>query len=366
MKIFYDHKIFGRGKYTGAARYYFELISRISQENIHETCTYTGIHNSSFNFKGLRNNKNKYLGFRMPVLPYIRWRLEAINEYLLNIFFINKFSTAKFDIYHQTSYGNFNNKIQGKKVVTVLDMIHEKYPEFYPGQDLSTKAISIKHADLIIAISEQTKNDIVEILNIPSEKIQVIYLANSLKTDCKNKPIIKEPYILYVGERAKYKNFRTLLQTFSETREISDNFKLICCGGSNFTDSEKEVISKAGIQNRVLHFATTDEILANLYKHATVFVYPSLYEGFGLPLLEAMYYGCPVITGNKGSSPEIAGNAACYFEASQADDLKQALKKVIQDTEYKSKLIENGYKREKEFSWDKCMKETINAYEHLL
>jgi len=202
--------------------------------------------------------------------------------------------------------------------------------------------------------------------NLKSKKVKVIYLANSLKYDINEKSIIDGKYILYIGDRRSYKNFAIMLKLFEINPSLKDDYKLICCGGGEFTKAETDMISKAGLQNTFIQVRANDKKMANLYKHAVAFVYPSKYEGFGIPLLEAMYYDCPIVASNVGSLPEIGGNAGLYFNPDSPEELSSCIETVINDTNIRNDLIQKGREREKLFSWDKCAEETYSFYEEIL
>lgn len=175
-------------------------------------------------------------------------------------------------------------------------------------------------------------------------------------------PIVKDPFILYVGLRGEYKNFALVLAAFAQSSKINNNYKIVCFGGGKFNREEQMMLKQVGLADRVIWLSGTDEILANLYKYASVFVYPSLYEGFGIPPLEAMHYGCPVLTCNTSSIPEVVGSAGLYFDTTNMEELRDKMEKVLSDDELKQKLIKLGHQQEQHFNWDTCANETLQFY----
>lgn len=367
MKLLYDHQIFSSQVYGGISRYFFELISRFSVHQEIELGLYLGYFINQYGLDKYRDNCFSYFGKKHEPIPKTARIFSLINSVKL-FSFGKKFNP---DIYHRTYYGKHLNHINvnAQRVLTVYDMIHEKLPEYFSARDKTSyvKQNVIGTADGIIAISESTKRDLIEILNVPEEKIEVIYLANSLSKKRDNiSTQIDFPFILYVGARNGYKNFKLLLETFSRSVNIKNNFKLLCFGGGPFSKEEVSLTRRFKLEDKVIQVSGNDDLLADLYMQAAVFVYPSLYEGFGIPPLEAMHYGCPVIASNNSSIPEVVGNAGLLFEPTSSDELLANLDKVLNDMKLKNTLVDLGYQRESEFSWDKCAQETFNFYKSLL
>jgi glycosyltransferase involved in cell wall biosynthesis len=267
---------------------------------------------------------------------------------------------------------------KGHIVVTVVDMIYEKFPQYFvdAAQVIETKKRCIEKADRVIAISNSTKRDILEYFNIPEDKVVVTHLAGSnffkeLPQSDKNK--FKEQFkldkhfILYVGHRGGYKNFQMLLKTYSLWKRKGD-FDLICVGGaSKWSKDEREVLTQTNLRDSVRLFGSfSDEGLRALYSCAYAFVYPSLYEGFGIPPLEAMSCGTPVIVSNTSSLPEVVGDAGLYFEPSSGEELLDALDRIVYDTNLREELVRKGLNRSKIFSWQETATKTHSTYRDLL
>lgn len=296
----------------------------------------------------------KYYGKRRPSIKYTGRIFRYLSKYNLNKFVRD----LTIDIYHPTYYEDFNvNK--GKLIITVHDMIHELYS--IDPKIIKEKKNIINKADGIICVSESTKNDLINILDIDEKKIVVIYLGNSLELEIKDERLVKEPYILYVGNRGGYKNFNKYLQAIAQSK-FKDEIIPVCFGGGNFNNNEIRLIKKYGLQNRIKLFSGEDKILANLYKNAEIFLFPSLYEGFGIPPLEAMHYGTPVIASNAASIPEVVGDAGIYFNPNDVEDISNKIDKVLNDEQLKKQLQLKGIHREKMFSWDKCAFKTLKFY----
>ena len=178
---------------------------------------------------------------------------------------------------------------------------------------------------------------------------------------------IENPFFLFVGSRKRYKNFRLLLQAFSKLKDIKENFEIICFGGGKFLKEEIDYMIELSLNpTKIKNIQGSDKILVSLYKQAVALIYPSIYEGFGLPIIEAMSCGCPVISSNSSSLPEVYGTAALSFENNSVENLTYCITKISTDKTLRDLLIDKGFQRSKEFSWKKCAKETASVYKTLI
>ena len=283
-----------------------------------------------------------------------------------------------FDIFHPTYYDPYFLKHLQRKpfVLTVHDMIHELFPAHSSSSDptVKWKKEVIEQADRIIAISENTKKDILKFTNIEQNRISVIYHGNPFEfREKSNNSLIQanftsseKPYLLFVGIRDSYKNFNFFITAISGLLKEEKDLWVCCAGGGPFTLDEQRILQVLGIQSKVHMVNANDHVMPQLYANARAFVFPSLYEGFGLPILEAFSCGCPVIASNTSSLPEIGGDAACYFNPLDPDSLVQALESVIMDDQLRDKYIQKGLIRVSEFSWKKTAQKTKDVYENVL
>lgn len=369
MKLLYDHSIFRLQRYGGISRYFYELITRLSANEDVSINLFEGFHVNEYGLSNHKNNFNLYKGYKIPEIQYFGYSFEIINK----LWFNNIYSKSDFDIYHPTYYRKDLPKFKKAPIVlTVYDMIHELYSDqFWNSKSvIKSKTISINSADAIICISENTKKDLIKMYNVPEDKVNVVYLANSLKfsndtafNELETKYIIKKPYILYVGDRRGYKNFSLLLDAF--ITHFSEKFNLVCFGGSKFNHSELKIIKKSNLLNNITHVTGSDNLLASLYKNAFCFVFPSLYEGFGIPPLEAMAMGCPVIASNASSIPEVVGRAGLLFDPGSKDNLINAIG-LLENNTLREKLIKLGFEQEKKFNWEKTVADTLDIYKSII
>ena len=214
----------------------------------------------------------------------------------------------------------------------------------------------------IIAVSENTKKDIIELLNIPEEKIHVIPHGGPKKESIEGTPLMDEPYFLYVGTRNYYKNYAQTIKDFSMFAHNHKDINLVCTG-PDFTKKELAEIDQLGMTGRIVHRRVNDEGLKNLYANAVAFIFPSLYEGFGLPILESFAYGCPVLLNNKSCFPEIAKDAAIYFDSQPgSSDLIERLEVVYNNDKLRNEMRTKGYNRLTCYSWDKSAQQLASLY----
>ncbi|OFY22830.1 MAG: hypothetical protein A2X02_07095 [Bacteroidetes bacterium GWF2_29_10] len=284
---------------------------------------------------------------------------------------INSIQKRNFDLFHPTYYDDYFLEYIQKKpyVVTVHDMIYELYPELFNISDkiYKTKHNIVKNATAVIAVSQNTKKDIIELYGISDKKIHVVYHGNSIETNRENNDIQKNnygSYFLYVGNRYSYKNFYFLVSSIANTLK-EKNIKLIC-SNNKFTPKEIEYFKFLNIEHLVLNIEANDSTLAKLYKNAIALLFPSLIEGFGMPLIEAFSMGCPVICSDIPVFHEVANNAAIYFNPKSAKSINEVVNIILTDKQLRSDLIQKSYQREKLFSWNKTSKKTVDVYKSML
>jgi glycosyltransferase involved in cell wall biosynthesis len=364
IRILYDHQIFSLQRYGGVSRYFYELISRFSAMTNVDVSFFQGLHINGYGVERYRDRLRHFWGHRRPAIPKTHYLFRAFNHFL----FSRVTRSWKADLYHATYYASLPASSAGKRILTVYDMIHERYPAFTAPRDKAArdKKVAVDRADGIICISESTKRDLMQYLKIPEEKIRVIYLANSLSAVVDLLPIVQRPYLLYVGDRNTYKNFSFFLSVYAKDKRINSRVDLVCFGGGPFTSPERKAIASRGLEDKVSWQSGPDAVLANLYAHAAAFVYPSLYEGFGIPPLEAMHYGCPVLVSDTSSLPEVVGDAGLYFSPTSEDSLLAQLDRILTDSGLRQKLIGRGYVRDQQFSWNTTAEETLQFYREIV
>ena len=249
---------------------------------------------------------------------------------------------------------------KGKEVVWVYDMIYELFPRILPNSTsiINKKRESIEKADEIYCISNATEMDLHRIYGNTVGKTHVIHLSHDhifkMNPNKEIKSEIPNHFILFIGSRSRYKGFKTLLEAYSDW-EKKDKVKLVAVGRPWNAEEENLIVTTRLTENIVLYESVSDEFLNDLYNNAEAFVYPSIYEGFGIPLLEAMACGCPVIASRIPSTVEIAREVPIYFEPNSTESLKIALNRLLTSKSL-SERITLGINRASEFSWEKSAK----------
>lgn len=311
---------------------------------------------------------NKNFSSKIIVLPptlaeplWNRWRFLSIERLI-----------GPIDVFHSSDWTQPPTK--AAKVTTIHDFGFLKYPDLaHPKvMEVMERRLKLikKEVDLIVSVSEATAKDIVEILGIPRKKIRVVYEAPaeehrkiSLQAvkEIKKKIGIKEKYLLAVANLDPRKNLRRIIEAYGFLHPQLPGVQLVIAGQPGWEGIEA-LKTKARDLDIVFAGYVTNQDLAALYTSASCLVYPSLYEGFGLPILGAMACGCPVVTSNVSSMPEVAGNAAVLVDPENIEDIARGIKEAM---ERKKELIKKGFERAKQFSWEKTAKETLEVYNEL-
>lgn len=366
LHIAFDHQIFSHQRVGGISRYFSRLIKELARlEKRARPRAIAPVHQNQY-LSSLQGNlvTGFGIGAYPPGTSSLIW---SVNDYLSQV----ALRHWKPSILHRTYYGTPVSQFRPKvTVVTVLDMIHELFKEHFAPDDTTAtqKKIAVQTADHVICISENTRRDLITLLGIAPEKVTCVHLGFDrlalTAADYKNMSISR-PFLLYVGARKGYKNFIRLLEAFASSSRLIQDFDLVAFGGGPFHSAELDKIKQLRLEGHVRQVSGGDEMLAAHYNQASAFVYPSLYEGFGLPPLEAMASGCPVVSSYAGSLREVIANAAEYFDPQNTDEIMTAIERVVYSDQHASQLIAAGALRIEEFSWARCAQETLAIYERL-
>jgi glycosyltransferase involved in cell wall biosynthesis len=362
MKIVFDHKIFFQQQFGGPSRYFSQLFEHLNKNRATAYIIspfYTNEYLKSSIFK-----KNIY-GKKISSKPFFGRGYNYLNKNISKLI-ISKLNP---DVIHTTYYDE--HLINQKKpiILTVHDMIHEIFHNDF-GFDVHhrPKKKMIDRADHIICVSESTKKDLIEYYNVKEEKISTIYHGASTNQVHKKPSLkIEKPFFLYIGSRKRYKNFKKFLEAFSLNDSILKNFDIICFGGGSFLPEEYQLFNALKINNNQIHnFNGDDDLLTYLYQNAQALIYPSIYEGFGMPILEAMRLKCPVISSNSSSMPEVYGNTCLPFNPNSKEELALHLDKISNNSDFRNQIIQDAHQRSKLFTWEKCAEETLKVYKNLI
>ena len=379
MKILID--AFGIvNKTTGVGQYSLQLLNALSEidnKNEYYICLQKKLNDDHPVFN-LKNKQNIF---------FIRNDVSAIGPkkqfYYYKLLSRSRF---KFDLFHSLNselplYGNI------KSVVTIHDLKYIKYPYFINKFSMIkskylkyTMKKGAERANKIIAVSRSTKKDIIQLLGVNKEKIAVVYEASNLgmysrkKDDMLNSDILKKysirkPYFLYVGEKRPHKNLEGLIKAFAIFKEKHDNrnISLVLTGKkySTYCDYITTAENLRVKDSLIFTGFIPEKYLKTVYSEAEILLLISFYEGFGIPILEAMECGVPVITSNISSMPEVAGEAALLVDPNNIQEIAEKMNNIVSSKILRKQLIESGFKRVKQFSWERTARQTLKLYNEI-
>ena len=380
MKVLYDAQIFHMQRVGGISRLFTELFRELTRRSgiewkIELDFPHNAYIRSLEQEQGALTSYSKYLAgidFKGKGRLFEGWKRLSFGKPERQRT-IRQLRARKVDVFHPTYYDDyFLSYVAGTPLVlTVYDMIHELFPQFLnDSATVEKKARLIEKADCVIAISENTKADLVRLTGVRAEKVTVVHLAGSLihgVTDCRKTLKKPDKYLLFVGQRGGYKNFERFFRAIAPLMQKDRDLFLVCLGGKSasgeFLPSEKDLIVSKGLSDRVVLRFAPDSDVALWYRNAICLVFPSLYEGFGLPLLEAFNCGCPVAASNTSSLPEVGGEAVVYFDPESIDSIRDIVGELLASTEQRKDLVGKGFSRASEFSWSGTAEKIIQVYQ---
>jgi glycosyltransferase involved in cell wall biosynthesis len=371
-RILFDQQIFRKQNFGGISRYFTALITGLGKKpgyqvlpkTLYTDNVYLAEHHlTSFN----RIRKARNFSIKNTIERLI---LKAENYQVAKA--IKK---GAFEVFHPTYYNaDFLKYIPQNKpfVITIHDMIHERYYDNmleYLTEETKHKMLLIPRASHIIAVSHYTKNEILKYFpQINPDKITVIYHGVSLQPTINPKKHASLPagYLLFVGTKKHYKNFFWMVEALGGYL-AKNNLVLVCAGGADFDTYENNFIAGLNLKPYIKYVPiNTDEDMAAIYKNAACFIFPSLIEGFGMPILESFVCECPAVLANSSCFPEIAADAALYFEPGNKTDLVEKIDAIRQDETLKNKLVKKGINRARLFNWETAVDQHLKIYNSLV
>jgi glycosyltransferase involved in cell wall biosynthesis len=367
MRIFYDHQAFSLQDAGGVSRYQYELVRNLQASPNVQFAVLMGLNASVLPFQDLSNIQTRILSWKTGLKPgYLRY---AINEMMSGV---RALSLERFDIYHVMLYRAIPFVHRRRLVVTHHDCTHERFPNLFHNASfiMQRKRKLFAQADAIICVSQSSRQDLLHFYDVDESKTRVVHHGFSPlqldSTQAEGTGESRVPYLLYVGSRAEYKNFLLLIEAFSRSG-LSGDYRLMVVGGGDFSAEERARISALGLASRITIIPKADDVtLAHAYRNAALFVYPSLCEGFGFPPLEAMSLNCPVLVFRTSSLPEVCGDAAFYFDASDADELSSALVSTLHDVQGLATKRKLGQQQTRLYDWNRAARETLKIYRALI
>lgn len=361
MQVIFSSDVFELQRYGGVSRYFVEIASRIDMVSGCEAKVATAFHINSY-----LKESSVSSGVYIPFSPS-RIGADKIMRRANKIYCEKIIATKNFDIRHETFYrGNIHQIKARKTVTTVYDLIREKFTPDWKGFEAKQK--SLASADAIICISESTAVDLHSFYEVDPSKVSVIYLGvnpNFGKLHIPSSSRSRTIRFLYVGAREGYKDFRTLILAFARSRNLRMNANVIVFG-NEFSKEELRIMNEHGVRMNFHHQRGNDSALVKAYREATALVITSQYEGFGLPVIEAMLSGCIVVSSRGGSLAEVGDSLDIPFEVSNAESLANSLELVLENVDSFDPLRELAYRHALNFTWDKTAQETLEVYRSLV
>jgi glycosyltransferase involved in cell wall biosynthesis len=373
LNILVDGIIFARQRYGGISRVWEEYLSRLPNYGINVHLLIPRHHKNSSLTRILANRDS----YRI-VQDYFYWPRRFFEKVPVRSEFLKNHLDPSIQLF-QSTYFSTVYRTQIPKVVMIYDMIPEKfqgpYPDKWNNLEIVMKRIVLQNSDHIIAISNATKKDLLEIYpDIHPEKITVIHngidrqskgILPSFEAIIQKQHLDLQPgsYFLYVGLRNGYKNFKIIVELLQKFPKYQ-NYRFLCIGGEDYGDLSAWLRSNNLHQNFLFLDFLSNEELSVFYKNAQALIYPSQYEGFGLPILEAMANSCPVVCSDTSSLPEVGGDAAFYFDPYSIESLDLAITKLFSSS--RAEIIESGLRNIERFSWDLSTQSLVKLYRDLV
>lgn len=363
-------------KKTGVGWYAYHLVQELSKRNVE-------LNGKVFNFLGRNNLTQSLQDITIDIetcklMPYgVYSRLWDMIPISYNLLF-----SKKADIYHFFNFV-FPPRINGKIIVTVHDMVYKKYPHTLTKANLRRLNSNLlrvcQRADIIITVSESSKKDIINYLDVSEEKVFIVppavdknkfrpdYSYDEINTAKKKYEITTDDYYLYLGTLEPRKNIESIIEAYAlllknlNSKQIP---KLIIAGGKGWLyQGLFNLVQELKLENQV-HFPgyILDEDVPKLINGATAFVFPSFYEGFGMPPLEAMSCGVPVIASNTSSLPEVIEDAGILIDPYSIEELTGAMEQILRNPQLRNIMVSKGLLQAKKFTWEKSAELTIEIY----
>ncbi len=360
------------GQRSGIGLYTYELSKRLISDS---DLSFKG---NIFNFRNRNDNTSTLSGVNYPIqtntiIPY--------GVYRRTWHYIPFSYESFFDDADLTHFFNFivPPKINGKVINTIHDLIYMYYPETMDKKNLIriTRDIdySINRSDIILVNSENTKLDLLKEYKLDSNKVKIVYPSSSLspssvvENEIRVKYNITTSYILYVGNLEPRKNIERLIQAYGKLKkETGINNQLVIAGGKSWSyENIFHTVAKLELENNIIFTGYTNaEEKTALYKYAHLFVYPALYEGFGMPILESLACNTPVVCSDTSSMPEVGGNAAYYINPLDILDIAEGMYKMLTDEKLRNKKMSFAQAQVTKFSWDKSAENLLEIYKSFL
>ena len=325
MQVLLFNSLFFHQRYGGVSRYSTCLANELIKKKI-DLKIISPIYKNNY-LKEI--NKTNIYGIYFPKYPNLKL-LRFFNNILVNLYKKNLNANIIHDLYYPESEKDYLKK----KVITIHDTIHEKFNHLYKDNYYEFRKKIIEKTDKFICVSENTRQDFIEYYKINEDRTCVIthgyeHFSDIETIDISKFEKLKKPFLLYVGGRSKYKNFKLLAEAFAKTNKINENFNIVCYGGEKFSNEEFSYFKKLGIEKKIIKLNGSDSLLKSLYINCELLISTSEYEGFGITILEAIYLNCKVLSNEINVFKNIYKDSINYFQFNNLDHLIYQLENII-------------------------------------
>jgi glycosyltransferase involved in cell wall biosynthesis len=370
MRVLFDHQSFSLQKTGGITRYFYEVIRHLNAIPDFSTITQLGLCTTMWPLEAASLPRGKVVHWGSRIVP------SGVGTFFINESLLNPYSLfqGKVDIYHNTLY-RFMPGIRARRLVaTHHDCTPERFPHLFPALELKlivrSRRKMLQQADLVFCVSEASRRDMQQFYDVETSRIKVLCHGPStlFRSEAGSKELsarVGRPFILYVGVRFHYKNFNALIQAFADSG-LHKDYDLLAIGGGPFSEAELQHMQRLGVRSKVIAApGVSPEMLAEAYATASLFIYPSLYEGLGLPPLEAMMMGCPTLVAASPATLEVCQDASIFFDPADQADFTKKLAMAVQDTPERRSMIERGRALVQRRQWPVIVEQMAATYRSL-
>lgn len=368
MRILYDHQVFSLQGHGGITRVFNEIVRYMNTQPDVSTDILLGFSRTKADFSNivLPPGSVVHLGEGFSQRGAVNY---AINEVLSGL--IAPFR-GHYDIYHSTYYRFVRTVRAARTVVTHHDCGPEIFPHLFPNSKkiFQFKRNLFRRADLILCVSNSSRDDLFRFYDVPREKTRIVYngvspMVRRPEGVIELQSVISGSFLLYVGSRSPYKNFDELLRVYVESG-VHTVHQLLVLGGGPPSVEHLSLVQRLGIVDRVRFVPYASPVLlAEAYASAALLVYPSLYEGFGLPPLEAASLGCASLVATNPATLEVCGDGAFFFAPGDRQDFLRMLVVALEDSDGRAMRIQNAKRLLKTYTWEACGRQTLEAYREI-
>ncbi|HEX9241023.1 MAG TPA: glycosyltransferase family 1 protein [Anaeromyxobacter sp.] len=381
MRVLFDHQAFEYQPWGGVSRYHAELVrglagrvevelALVRSHNVYvpDLARRLGLEVSDRGFRDSFLSGRRFPG-RKQLYSVAKRLFPSMHAQRANReHALARLRAGGFDLFHPTYYDPYFLDALGDRpfVITVHDMAHDVFPDLFPGEPVAARRrLLVKRASRILAVSESTKRELVRILRTDPSRIDVIAHGFAWAAEPAPPPPLPERYLLYTGMRHGYKNWPRFVEAAAPVLLAERGLHLVCTGPS-FEEQERALLERLRLASRVVHVAASEGTLRAIYAGAVAFCFPSRYEGFGIPVLEAFAEGCPAALARTTSLPEVGGDAAIYFDPEDVASIRDAVARLVADPALRAELAARGRERVKAFTWQAACARVVESYRRAL